>query len=83
MLMLHMLQAYYGGEVRCEEQFGGMEDYDPKELVCGGCSDISRAQVGLLFFFLSLKEGWKFVKFASGAYSDIAQNLNVISFQIY
>lgn len=50
MLMLHMLQAYYGGEVRCEEQFGGMEDYDPKELVCGGCSDISRAQVGLLFF---------------------------------
>ncbi|KAK7473506.1 hypothetical protein BaRGS_00035259, partial [Batillaria attramentaria] len=38
-------KAYYGGEARCEEQAGGGEDYDPKELVCGGCSDVSRAQM--------------------------------------
>ena len=38
-------KAYYGGEVRCEEQAGGGDDYDPSELVCGACSDVSRAQV--------------------------------------
>nr|KAG5689428.1 hypothetical protein BaRGS_012250 [Batillaria attramentaria] len=27
-------KAYYGGEARCEEQAGGGEDYDPKELMC-------------------------------------------------
>jgi hypothetical protein len=39
------LQAYYGGEARCEEAAGVGDVYDPKELVCGGCSDVSRAQV--------------------------------------
>ncbi|ESO93791.1 hypothetical protein LOTGIDRAFT_205644 [Lottia gigantea] len=38
-------KAYYGGEARCDEQAGGGEDYDPKELVCGGCSDVSSAQM--------------------------------------
>ncbi|CAC5382409.1 unnamed protein product [Mytilus coruscus] len=38
-------KAYYGGEARCEEQAGAVEEYDPQELVCGGCSDVSRAQV--------------------------------------
>ncbi|XP_069130438.1 LOW QUALITY PROTEIN: E3 ubiquitin-protein ligase MYCBP2-like [Argopecten irradians] len=38
-------KAYYGGEARCDEQAGGAEDYDPQELVCGGCSDVSRAQM--------------------------------------
>ncbi|XP_076446720.1 E3 ubiquitin-protein ligase MYCBP2-like isoform X7 [Babylonia areolata] len=38
-------KAYYGGEARCEEQAGGGDVYDPKELVCGGCSDVSRAQM--------------------------------------
>ena len=38
-------KAYYGGEARCEEQAGNVDDYDPAELVCGACSDVSRAQV--------------------------------------
>ena len=38
-------KAYYGGEARCEEQAGAAETYDPEELVCGGCSDVARAQV--------------------------------------
>ena len=39
-------KAYYGGEARCEEQAAQADDYDPSELVCGACSDVSRAQVG-------------------------------------
>jgi len=47
-------KAYYGGEARCEVQAaasaGGVqramtEDYDPSELVCGACSDVTRAQM--------------------------------------
>ena len=38
-------KAYYGGEARCEEQAAQADDYDPSELVCGACSDVSRAQV--------------------------------------
>ena len=38
-------KAYYGGEVRCEEEAGDYESFDPTELVCGACSDVSRAQV--------------------------------------
>ena len=38
-------KAYYGGEVRCEEQAVQGDQYDPAELVCGACSDVSRAQV--------------------------------------
>uniref|UniRef100_T1JCF5 RCR-type E3 ubiquitin transferase n=1 Tax=Strigamia maritima TaxID=126957 RepID=T1JCF5_STRMM len=38
-------KAYYGGEVRCDIEAGGGDDYDPTELVCGGCSDVSRAQM--------------------------------------
>ena len=34
--------------MRCEEQAGAVEDYDPEELVCGGCSDVSRAQVTII-----------------------------------
>ena len=37
------LQAYYGGEARCDAEVG--EEYDPTELVCGACSDVSRAQM--------------------------------------
>lgn len=36
-------KAYYGGEARCDAEIG--ENYNPKELVCGGCSDVSRAQM--------------------------------------
>lgn len=37
-------KAYYGGEARCDAQVGG-ETFDPTELVCGGCSDVARAQM--------------------------------------
>ena len=36
-------KAYYGGEARCDAEMG--DKYDPTELVCGGCSDVSRAQM--------------------------------------
>ena len=39
------LQAYYGGEAVCAE--AASDDYDPKELVCGGCSDVTAAQVSV------------------------------------
>ncbi|KAG8179148.1 hypothetical protein JTE90_015337 [Oedothorax gibbosus] len=38
-------KAYYGGEARCDAEAGGGDDYDPAELVCGACSDVSRAQM--------------------------------------
>ncbi|KAG1690694.1 E3 ubiquitin-protein ligase MYCBP2 [Nymphon striatum] len=38
-------KAYYGGEARCDADAGGGYEYDPTELVCGGCSDVSRAQM--------------------------------------
>ncbi|XP_071483043.1 E3 ubiquitin-protein ligase MYCBP2-like [Diadema antillarum] len=38
-------KAYYGGEARCDQEAGIQEDYDPTELVCGACSDVSRAQM--------------------------------------
>ncbi|KAG7189537.1 hypothetical protein KM043_017228 [Ampulex compressa] len=37
-------KAYYGGEARCDAQVGG-ETFDPTELVCGGCSDVTRARM--------------------------------------
>lgn len=36
-------KAYYGGEVRCDAEIG--EKFNPEELVCGGCSDVARAQM--------------------------------------
>ncbi|KAJ6639219.1 E3 ubiquitin-protein ligase highwire [Pseudolycoriella hygida] len=36
-------KAYYGGEARCDAEMG--DKYDPEELVCGGCSDVARAQM--------------------------------------
>ncbi|XP_035827428.1 E3 ubiquitin-protein ligase MYCBP2 isoform X3 [Aplysia californica] len=38
-------KAYYGGEARCDEAVGGGDDFDSSELVCGACSDVSRAQM--------------------------------------
>lgn len=38
-------QAYYGGEARCDVEAGLGDEYDPRELVCGACSDVSRAQM--------------------------------------
>ncbi|KAL1131023.1 hypothetical protein AAG570_012261 [Ranatra chinensis] len=37
-------KAYYGGEARCDAELGS-GDFDPAELVCGACSDVSRAQM--------------------------------------
>ncbi|XP_024084698.1 E3 ubiquitin-protein ligase MYCBP2 isoform X3 [Cimex lectularius] len=37
-------KAYYGGEARCDAELGSGE-FDPSELVCGACSDVSRAQM--------------------------------------
>ena len=45
MMTESFLQAYYGGEARCDEQVGAGDDFDPSELVCGACSDVSRAQM--------------------------------------
>ncbi|XP_011290756.1 E3 ubiquitin-protein ligase highwire [Musca domestica] len=36
-------KAYYGGEARCDVEIG--EKFNPEELVCGGCSDVARAQM--------------------------------------
>jgi len=38
-------KAYYGGEARCDEQAGAGDQFDPRELVCGGCSDVAMAQM--------------------------------------
>nr|XP_033805293.1 E3 ubiquitin-protein ligase MYCBP2 isoform X3 [Geotrypetes seraphini] len=38
-------KAYFGGEARCDAEAGQGDDYDPRELICGACSDISRAQM--------------------------------------
>lgn len=44
MILLNLcLQAYYGGEARCDVEMA--ENFNPEELVCGGCSDIAKAQV--------------------------------------
>uniref|UniRef100_A0A8C2L2V3 RCR-type E3 ubiquitin transferase n=1 Tax=Cyprinus carpio TaxID=7962 RepID=A0A8C2L2V3_CYPCA len=41
-------KAYFGGEARCDAEAGQGDDYDPRELICGACSDVSRAQVSVL-----------------------------------
>ncbi|XP_064413761.1 E3 ubiquitin-protein ligase MYCBP2 isoform X3 [Latimeria chalumnae] len=38
-------KAYFGGEARCDAEAGLGDDYDPRELICGACSDVSRAQM--------------------------------------
>lgn len=38
-----LFQAYFGGEGRCEHEHN--DDFNPADLVCGGCVDISREQV--------------------------------------
>lgn len=40
-------KAYYGGEARCDQDAAaaGFGDFNPEELICGGCSDVARAQV--------------------------------------
>ncbi|PIK37591.1 putative E3 ubiquitin-protein ligase MYCBP2 [Apostichopus japonicus] len=40
-------KAYYGGEARCDQDAAaaGYGDFNPAELICGGCSDVARAQL--------------------------------------
>jgi E3 ubiquitin-protein ligase MYCBP2 len=46
-------RAYYGGEVKCEEEAEGLTDaYDPTELICGACSNIANAQVCVAIYLL-------------------------------
>lgn len=36
---------YYGGEARCLDAVNVSDEYDPSELVCGGCSNVTQAQI--------------------------------------
>ena len=38
-------EPYYGGEARCLDAANVSDDYDPSELVCGGCSNVTQAQI--------------------------------------
>eukprot|EP00096_Caligus_rogercresseyi_P012080 TRINITY_DN495_c1_g1_i1.p1 TRINITY_DN495_c1_g1~~TRINITY_DN495_c1_g1_i1.p1 ORF type:complete len:440 (+),score=121.56 TRINITY_DN495_c1_g1_i1:88-1320(+) len=40
-------KAYFGGEAHCEGALGDEDKFNPEELICGGCSDVSRAQMCL------------------------------------
>ena len=37
-------KAYFGGEARCDIEAGGGDTFNPEELVCGGCSDVSQVK---------------------------------------
>lgn len=38
-------KAYFGGEARCDIEAGAGDTFNPEELVCGGCSDVSQVMV--------------------------------------
>ena len=38
-------EPYYGGEARCLDAVIVSDEYDPSELVCGGCSNVTQAQI--------------------------------------
>ena len=40
-------KAYFGGEARCDLEAGGGDTFNPEELVCGGCSDVSQVGTSL------------------------------------
>ena len=44
-------KAYFGGEARCDLEAGGGDTFNPEELVCGGCSDVSQVSYN---YFLKL-----------------------------
>lgn len=80
-------QAYFGGEARCDAEAGQGDDYDPSELICGACSDVSRAQVGRLLYFghfgkmhlfsLSPSVRWEDWSHSYGNPHTFAQRLNI------
>ena len=37
-------KAYFGGEARCDLDAGAGDTFNPEELVCGGCSDVSQVK---------------------------------------
>ncbi|CAG9534611.1 unnamed protein product [Cercopithifilaria johnstoni] len=37
-------KAYFGGESRCQQELDNSQ-YNPEELICGGCSDVVGAQI--------------------------------------
>lgn len=56
-----LIQAYFGGEARCDAEAGQGDDYDPRELICGACSDVSRAQVSGTTVFEGTKNKAHFI----------------------
>ena len=38
-------KAYFGGEARCDLEAGAGDSFNPEELVCGGCSDVSQVRL--------------------------------------
>lgn len=38
-------KAYYGGEARCDADVELADEYDPSELVCNACSDMTKSQM--------------------------------------
>ena len=43
-------KAYFGGEARCDLEAGGGDAFNPEELVCGGCSDVSQVSCMMVIF---------------------------------
>uniref|UniRef100_A0A914Z5E4 RCR-type E3 ubiquitin transferase n=1 Tax=Panagrolaimus superbus TaxID=310955 RepID=A0A914Z5E4_9BILA len=38
-------KAYFGGEASCQEALESSTNFNPEELLCGGCSDIAGAEI--------------------------------------
>uniref|UniRef100_A0A915DDX7 RCR-type E3 ubiquitin transferase n=1 Tax=Ditylenchus dipsaci TaxID=166011 RepID=A0A915DDX7_9BILA len=38
-------KAYFGGESRCQEELDSSINFNPEELVCGGCSDVAGGEI--------------------------------------
>lgn len=40
-----MFQPYFGGEARCDAGAGANTNFNPEELLCGGCSNVACGQI--------------------------------------
>lgn len=38
-------KAYFGGEVRCDIEYDNGDNFNPEELICGSCSNVTQAQI--------------------------------------
>ena len=57
-------KAYFGGEARCDQEAGAGDVFNPEELVCGGCSDVS--QVPFVIDILDLSCDYVNIVYLSG-----------------